>query len=305
MKKGKMVIVKSVFWGEDLMSARGELDPGLCIGRMLICRGGGKKLSSPKEWFILALSQEGEPFMKTKRVLFVLTSTDHLGNTGHKTGAFLSEVTHPYDEVVRAGYTVDMISPRGGKVPLDGVKMDDPYNAIWMNDSEFVSKIENTMTPWQAHAEDYCAIYFAGGHGAMFDFPDNLQLQKLAAEIYENNGVVASVCHGAAALVNTRLKDGSYLIKGHEISCFTNEEEETVGMEKTVPFLLQSKIEERGAHHTRSPRFAGHVVKSGRLVTGQNPASALGVGKSLVEVLDFIEEGRVVPDQNWCEWGHP
>lgn len=244
--------------------------------------------------------------MKSHRVLFVLTSTDRLGDTGHKTGAYLSEITHVYDEVVRAGYAVDMISPHGGRVPLDGVKMDDPLNATWMNDEEFLEKIENTLKPWQVQSQDYCAIYFVGGHGAMFDFPENLQLQKLTTEIFENNGVVGAVCHGAAALVNVRLSDGTYLIKNHEVSCFTNDEEETVGMEKSVPFLLQSKMEERGAVHTSSPRFAGHVVKSGRLVTGQNPASSSGVGKSIVEVLDFIEEGRLIPEQNWCEWrGHP
>ncbi len=243
--------------------------------------------------------------MKHKRVLFVLTSTEKLGDTGHKTGAYLSEITHAYDEFVRAGYEVDMISPLGGKVPLDGVKMDDPLNATWMNDEEFLSKVEGTLKPWQVSAHDYGAIYFAGGHGTMFDFPENLQLQKLTSEIYENEGVVGAVCHGSAALVNVRLSDGQYLIKGHEISCFTNDEEETVGMEEAVPFLLQTRLQERGAHHTSAPRFACHVVKSGRLVTGQNPASAAGVGKAMVEVLDFIEQGRIVPSQNWCEWRSP
>lgn len=240
--------------------------------------------------------------MKNKKVLFVLTNTDRLGNTGHKTGAYLSEVTHPYDEFIRAQYEVDMISPQGGKVPLDGVAMDDPLNATWMNDEEFLSKIENTQKPSDVNASDYCAIYFAGGHGAMFDFPDNTQLQNLALKIYENDGVIGSVCHGAAALVNLRLQGGGYLVQGHEVSSFTNEEEETVGMEKSVPFLLQTRLEERGAHHTSSPRFVTHVVRSGRLVTGQNPASAAGVGLSIVEVLDFVTEGRIVPEQNWCEW---
>lgn len=240
--------------------------------------------------------------MKKKKVLFVLTNTSQLGNTGHKTGAYLSEITHPYDEFVKAGYDVDMISPRGGEVPLDGVRMDDPLNAIWMNDEEFTSKIETTLRPWQVKSDDYCAIYFSGGHGAMFDFPDNLQLQKLTAEIFENNGVVGAVCHGSAGIVNVRLSSGGYLIKDHEVSCFTNEEEETVGMERSLPFLLQTRMEEHGAHHTSSPRFTPHVVKSGRLVTGQNPASSSEVGQGMVEVLDYIEEGRVVPAQNWCEW---
>lgn len=243
--------------------------------------------------------------MNSKRILFVLTSQDRLGDTGHKTGAYLSEITHPYDEFQRAGYEIHMISPQGGEVPLDGVLMDDPINATWMNDEDFLSKIEETKKPSQVNAQDYCAIYFAGGHGAMFDFPENRELQKLATEIFDNDGVVGAVCHGSAALVNVRLDDGSYLVKGHEISSFTNEEENIVGMEKAVPFLLETKLKERGAEHSSAPAFASHVVKSGRVVTGQNPASAAGVGKAILEVLDFIEEGRTLPEQNWCEWHEP
>lgn len=240
--------------------------------------------------------------MKDKKVLFVLTSAEVLGGSGHKTGAYLSEITHPYEEFTRAGYQIDMVSTKGGKVPLDGVRMDDPINATWMNDEEFLNKIEKTSKPSQVNASDYCAIYFAGGHGAMFDFPDNLQLQKLTAEIFENNGVVSSVCHGTAALINVRLSDGRYLIQDREVTSFTNEEEDAVGMEKVVPFLLQSKLEERGAVHTSAPRFTNHVVKSGRLVTGQNPASAQDLAQAVIEVLEFIAEGRILPEQNWCDW---
>ncbi|MNJ98499.1 Molecular chaperone Hsp31 and glyoxalase 3 [compost metagenome] len=240
--------------------------------------------------------------MGKKKVLFVLTSHDLLGNSGHKTGAYLSEITHPYDEFYEAGYNVDMVSPQGGKVPLDGVTMNDPLNAEWMNDQDFLDKIENTFKPWQLRSEDYGAIFFVGGHGAMFDFPDNGELQKITREIYENEGVVGAVCHGAAALVNIRLHNGTYLVKDHEVTCFTNSEEKAVGWEKVVPFLLQLRLEDRGVHFTSSANFASHVVKSSRLVTGQNPASASGVGKAMVEVLHFLEEGRMLPEQNWCEW---
>lgn len=240
--------------------------------------------------------------MAGRKVLFVLTSTDQLGNSGHKTGAYLSEITHPYEELVKAGYEIDMVSPLGGRVPLDGVKMDDPINATWMNDEDFLEKIERTRTLETVNPKEYCAIFFAGGHGTMFDFADNKTLQTLTKKIYENNGVVAAVCHGSAALVNVQLSDGSYLVSGHEVSSFTDDEEETVGMEKVVPFLLESKLRERGAHFTSSPKFTTHYVKSGRLITGQNPASAQGVGKALVETLHFQEEGRNLPEQNWCDW---
>jgi Putative intracellular protease/amidase len=240
--------------------------------------------------------------MNSSKVLFVLTSQDQLGSTGHHTGAYLSEITHPYEELKNAGYEIDMVSPHGGQVPLDGVKMDDPVNAIWMNDNDFNFKIENTLTPDQVHPDDYAGVFFVGGHGAMFDLPENSDIQKITARIYENDGVVGAVCHGPAGLVNVRLSDGSYLVAGHEIACFSNEEERAVGWETAVPFLLAAMLEKRGARHTASPNFSPHVVKSGRLVTGQNPASASGVGKAMGEVLGFVSEGRALPEQNWCEW---
>lgn len=235
------------------------------------------------------------------RVLFVLTSCDHLGGSGHKTGAYLSEITHAYDEFMRAGYDVTMISPQGGNVPLDGVKMDDPINATWMNDIDFALQLETTQTPWQVQASDYTAVYFVGGHGAMYDLPDHLHLHELVADIYENKGVVAAVCHGAAGLVGLRLFDGTFLVKGHEVTCFTNEEEETVGMEKVVPFLLEDKLKEQGARFNSAPKFSCNVVKSGRLITGQNPASASAVARAMIETLRYMEDGLWVPDEDWCD----
>ncbi|WP_413561045.1 type 1 glutamine amidotransferase domain-containing protein [Bdellovibrio sp. HCB209] len=244
--------------------------------------------------------------MKSKKVLFVATNCDRLGNTGHRTGAFLSELTHPYEEISAAGYDIDIVSPKGGEIPLDGVKMDDPINAVWMNDEEFLEKVEHSLSLESVEAHEYCAIYFAGGHGAMFDLADNPVLNAITSEIWENDGVVAAVCHGTAGLVNVKTSDGNYLIKDHEIAAFSNSEEEAVGMEEVVPFLLQDKIESRGAKYTHGSKFAPHVVKSGRIVTGQNPASAMGVGQSVVEILEFIEEGRALPEVNWCEWhAHP
>lgn len=240
--------------------------------------------------------------MEKKKVLFVITSHNLLGNSGHKTGAYLSEITHPYDEFTSAGYKIDMVSPKGGKVPLDGITMDDPLNAEWMNDQEFLTKIENTFLPWQIRATDYNAIFYVGGHGAMFDLSDNGELQRITREIYEDDGVVGAVCHGVAGLINVRLHDGSYLVKNHEVTAFTNSEEKAVGWEKVVPFLLQLRLEDRGVEFTSAANFTCHVVKSGRLVTGQNPASAMGTAKAMIEVLDFLLEGRSLPEQNWCEW---
>ena len=119
----------------------------------------------------------------------------------------------------------------------------------------------------------------------MWDFADNERLAKVAADIYEAGGVIGAVCHGPSALVNIKLSNGSYLVDGKTVASFTNEEEKAVGLADVVPFLLASKLTERGAKHSKAPNFEAHVQVSERLVTGQNPASAEGVGRALAVLL--------------------
>ena len=69
------------------------------------------------------------------------------------------------------------------------------------------------------------------------------------------------------------------------MAAFTNEEEAAVGLTEVVPFLLEATLIERGANFTKVPNFQPHVVVSERLVTGQNPASAAGVGHKMVELI--------------------
>ncbi|MDX1920254.1 MAG: type 1 glutamine amidotransferase domain-containing protein [Candidatus Caenarcaniphilales bacterium] len=220
-----------------------------------------------------------------KKILFVLTSHDKKGSTEQSTGFYLSEATHPHKVLTDAGYQVDFVSPKGGEAPMDGKDLKDPINKAFLENKTYLSQVQNTQTPDQIKPEDYAAIYFAGGHGTMWDLPDNTQLASLASKIYENGGIVAAVCHGPAGLVNIKLSNGDYLVKGKEVSAFTNEEEEAVGLTKVVPFLLEDKLKEHGASFSKAPNFQKHVLVSERLVTGQNPASATGVGEEILKLL--------------------
>ena len=220
-----------------------------------------------------------------KKVLFVVTSHDKKGDTGQPTGYYLPEVSHPWQVLKNAGYEIDFVSPKGGKPPAEGVDLSDAANKAFVEDAVYQDKINHSMTPKQVNAADYEAIYFAGGHGTMWDFPDNAGLAALAVNIYEKGGAVSAVCHGPAGLVNARLSDGKYLVEGKRVSAFTNEEEESVKLDKVVPFLLESKLIERGAILEKVGLWQEKVVTDGRLVTGQNPASAKGVGEALLQVL--------------------
>ncbi|MEG4117975.1 type 1 glutamine amidotransferase domain-containing protein [Microcoleus sp. N9_B4] len=224
--------------------------------------------------------------MTSQKVLIVLTSHDTLGDTGKETGFYLAEVTHPLDAFTQAGLAVDFVSPKGGKAPMVGVDLEDPLNKAFLDDSKQVFRVENTLNPAQIDSAEYSAIFYAGGHGTMWDFPDHQELAEIAAAIYEAGGIVGAVCHGPAGLVNIKLSDGEYLVANKTVAAFTNEEEAAVGLTEIVPFLLESKLIERGANFTKVPNFQAHVVASDRLVTGQNPASAAGVGHKMVELIE-------------------
>lgn len=221
------------------------------------------------------------------RILFVLTSHEELGKTGRKTGAFLSEVTHPYHYLANQGYAIDFASPQGGAAPIDPKSMDrkDPINNDMLDSGNFMKAIKNTMSPAQVKPEQYDAIYFAGGHGTMWDFPDNENLAQITAKIYEAGGVVGAVCHGPAGLVNVKLPGGKFLVEGRKLTAFTNAEEDAVELTKEMPFLLETKLKERGANFTPEANFAKNVIVDGRLVTGQNPASATGAAMAMHEAI--------------------
>lgn len=220
-----------------------------------------------------------------KKILFVVTSHDKKGSTGEATGFYLSEVTHPWEVLHNAGYEIDFVSPQGGKAPIDGFNLEDAVNKKFWENTEYRNKIEHTKKPSEVKPEEYVAIFYAGGHGAMWDLADNKELAIIAQKIYENNGIVSAVCHGPAGLVNIKLSNGKYLVDGKKINAFTNEEEKAVKLENVVPFMLETKLIERGAKFEKSGLWQEHVTTDQRVVTGQNPQSAHGVGEAVLKLL--------------------
>jgi putative intracellular protease/amidase len=228
--------------------------------------------------------------MQGKKVLIAVTSHDTLGNTGRKTGYYLPEVAHPAIALLEAGFDpseIDIVSPQGGQASVDPNSRDlsDPIIRQFIEHPVLSKKLEQTLRPAEVTPSAYSAIIFAGGHGTMWDFPQAEELLQIAVAIYEQEGIVSAVCHGPAALVNLKLPDGSYLVAGKHIAAFTDEEEQAVGLEKVVPFLLATTLVSRGAIHESADLWQPKVVVDGRLVTGQNPASAQGVGEAVGRLL--------------------
>lgn len=229
-----------------------------------------------------------------KKILIVVTNNSRLGKSDKKTGLWLRELTDFYHEV-KGKYEVDIVSTASDRVPIDPrsllATVTHGQTRKYYLDDDFMVQLKKPLVPEQVNAEDYAAIYFTGGHGTMMDFPDNGELQRLTRDIYEQGGYVSAVCHGQSGLQNVRLSNGRLLISGHVVTGFSDTEEKALGMFKHIPFSLEQVLKERGGLYKKaSVPMAACTVISGRLVTGQNPASAAGVAKKLLEQLETVRQ---------------
>ena len=231
------------------------------------------------------------------KILVVVTSTDSMGASGKPTGYELTELSRPYYVFLANGFEVEIASPLGGEPPvvIDGDDMRE-YDYAFLNDSIAQSKVIHSVAMKDVNPKNYQAIYFAGGKGAMFDFPNDKHIQSIVREYYESGKVVGAVCHGPAALINVTLTNGRPFIANRAISGFTNEEELFLipDAKEIFPFLLQDKLIEKGAQFNEGPMYLNTVIKDGLLVTGQNPWSTWDVAESMIELLGYTPKVRKV-----------
>lgn len=221
-----------------------------------------------------------------KKFLIVLTNTERYDKHDIPTGLWLSELTHFYDEIQKYGIEADFISPLGGYVPLDpySMKFMDKVDYKWYSDKTFITRaLAESLKPTGIDPDDYFAIYYTGGHGVLWDFPDNTEIQQLAMDIYNQDGFVTAVCHGVVGLLNLKLETGEFLIKNKLVTGFTNTEEFLSQKYTKVPFSTEQEMKNRGANYKKRRFFKSHAVSDSRIITGQNPWSPREVARLLIE----------------------
>lgn len=225
-----------------------------------------------------------------KKILMVLTSHSGMENTDGKTGVWLGEFTDPYYEFIDAGYQVTLVSPKGGRPPVDPVseltENITGSNRRYQDDEAAKTAFSQTHLLNQVKSEDYDAVFYPGGHGPIWDLAQDNNSGILILDFLDAGKPVAAVCHGPAALISADRQRPGFL-KGKIISAFSNTEETLVGRSGNVPYLLQTKLEELGAEvKTALVPFLSHVEKDGLLITGQNPLSAGPAAKALIDLLE-------------------
>ncbi|OSY88578.1 peptidase [Tenacibaculum holothuriorum] len=240
------------------------------------------------EWKIISKTATKVNDTNEKSILFIVSNAHFYGNTKLKTGNSFSEIVNAYDTFINAGYTVDFVSPKGGAIPLAYINTSDEMSKKYLYNIHFMNAIKNTKSPSEIDPSKYKAVQYIGGGAAMFGVPENKEIQKIVMDVYEkHNGIISSVCHGTAGIVNLKTSDGKYLVDGKRVSGYPDDyENPTKPYFKTFPFLIKKTIQERGGDFKFTKRGKFIVEIDGRLVTGQNYQSSKPVSLKVIELIE-------------------
>lgn len=222
-------------------------------------------------------------------ILIVLTSHDKLGNTQEKTGFWLEEFASPYYTLLDAGANITIASPKGGKPPLDpksdAADFQTESTKRFKADEKANEVLANTLKLSSVKESDFDAVMYPGGHGPLWDLTTDTDSIALIEAFVKADKPVASVCHAPSVLLNVKLSNGEYLVKGKKVTGFSNTEEEAVQLTDIVPFLLEDALQSKGAIYSKVADWHSYAITDGKLITGQNPGSSQAVAKELLKLL--------------------
>lgn len=232
--------------------------------------------------------------MRVSTILLIATGTGEYASGDLATGLWLSELTHIYHSARQQQYAITVASPEGGHVPVDPESLKpmvlDKLSENYWNDPAFRYMLQHTERLEEIAEKTFDCIYLAGGHGTMYDFPDNLTLQSIVKNHYESGKTVAAICHGVCGLLNVKLSGGEYLVKNKKLTGFSWFEETVARRKKEVPFNLEEALKERGADYRKAfIPMTSYVVTDGNLITGENPFSSEEIAKVIPEELKNLQ----------------
>lgn len=220
-------------------------------------------------------------------ILLVCTSHADLGDTGRKTGLWMEELAAPYYVFKDTGYGVVIASPKGGNPPVDPGSLAEGMRGAVVDrfeaDPEAMAAMQgSTRLDAIAGMEPFVGVFLVGGHGAMWDFPEDATLGGLLQQAVVQEKAIGAVCHGVAGLLAEGVPGA---LKGRSVAGFSNAEEAAIGLTEIVPFLLETSLCEAGFGYCSGAAFSSHVVTHGLLVTGQNPPSSEAVARAMSAAL--------------------
>ncbi|KAJ1713603.1 ThiJ/PfpI family protein [Aspergillus flavus AF70] len=230
------------------------------------------------------------------KILVVLTSQDKIPANGNPTGWYLPEFAHPW-EVLHTKAELTIASPNGGEAPLDpgSVKLfeGDAISTKFLNEQEHLWKNTIKLVDVLPRVAEFDALFYVGGHGPMYDLHYDQASLDLIQAFSALKKPISAVCHGPTVFVKATTKSGEALLSKATVTGFSNVEEDQAGMTSVMPYLLEDELNRvsGGKYVKAAESWAEKVVVSetvdgAPLITGQNPASATGVGRELLKALE-------------------
>ena len=224
------------------------------------------------------------------RILFIVSNQHTYGNTKISSANHFGEIVLAYDVLIKEGYQIDFVSPKGGAIPLGYFNTSDSIQKQYLYDANFMNMLKTTNKPERINPANYKAVYYGGGGAAMFGVPENKSIQKISMSIYNNNGVVSAICHGTAGIVNLKTEDDNYLYVNKEVNGFPDLfENKNAQYYQTFPFSIEEIIKKRGGKfHYSKNGWDNYYKVDGRLITGQDPTAAASVAHEIIKQLKVL-----------------
>lgn len=227
------------------------------------------------------------------RILIVMSAADVWERTDgsrYPTGYWAEELAAPHELFVRAGHTVDFASPGGLLQPLDqhsadpGTAGEDCARHV-AHARQALSDFGPPLKLAELSADAYDAIVLPGGHGPVVDLFQDADLGRLLVDADRAGKAIGAVCHGPAALLSAVDEQGKWIFTGRRMAAFTDEEERLFGTADKAPWLLASRLREKGARHEQGEPYRPFTVRDANLFTGQNPASSTPLAEAVNSAL--------------------
>ena len=230
----------------------------------------------------------------TNKVLIVLSAADtwtRANGEKYPTGYWAEEFVDVHKELVDAGYTVDIASPRGVKPAADPKSLEvaivgaDKALAFSYYITALYRELNHPLELSKIDMTEYDAVIIPGGHAPVEDLYKDKDMGKVLFEADKSKKIIGAVCHGQGAFLSAVDSKGNWLFKGRNMTSFSDAEEIEFGTASNAPWLLASTLRKYGANYTCGKNWGNHIVVDGNLVTGQNPASSVPMAKAIIELL--------------------
>jgi putative intracellular protease/amidase len=219
------------------------------------------------------------------KALFIISSNE--------TGAWLSEITHPYWHLAERGIDVDFASPAGGKIvwtPLsdpygeDSQEAEDLVSKGFLSDPALVARLNTTLKLSDVDLDQYDLVHVAGGQGATYDLFPNEDVAHALEHFWAADKIVGAICHGAISLGNIPER-----VRGRRVTGYSLEGdralEDFFGPEFLLPHYPQKVLEDAGTVYSSVGWTDPSVVVDGKLITGQNQQSASEYAIALLHMI--------------------